>query len=284
MRIVTFELDGKWGFGALEGAEILRLDGPDEPPRVRDYLARHHGNWPRPDHGQRIALAAVRLLPPVPDPSKVFCVATNFHEPSRAGKPVPNYPLLFTRIAEGQVGHAQPIMKPAVSDKYDFEGELAVVIGKPGHKIAQAQAMDHVAGYACFNDGSVRDWQKHSSQFTAGKNFARSGAFGPALVTADEIPDPSILALETRVNGVVKQSVAMKDMIFDIPWLIAYCSTFAPLVVGDVIVTGTPSGFGSTREPPEFLSAGDLVEVEISGVGLLANRVAQDSDPRGEFS
>lgn len=285
VRLASFEIDGERGYGALEGDGVLRL-GTDAgaPPDLKAYLERHHGAWPRPASGDALPLASLRLLPPVPNPGKVFCVATNFHEPARAGKPDPDYPLLFTRIAAAQVGHGAPILKPAVSETFDFEGELAVVIGRAGRKIPLDAAMAHVAGYACFNDGSVRDWQKHSSQFTPGKNFARSGAFGPVLVTADEIPDPARLSLETRVNGVRKQAIGMRDMIFSIAWLISYCSTFAPLEPGDVIATGTPSGFGSSRNPPEFLAPGDLVEVEIPGVGLLANRVAQDTDPRGLFS
>lgn len=285
MRFATFDSAGREQYGYLDGDTLVSLsDGPDAPPDLASYLALHHGRWQTSAPGPRHALDSVTLLPPIPDPSKVFCVATNFHEPARGDKPVPAYPLLFTRIPEAQVGHGNVILKPAVSEKYDFEGELAVIIGQPGHKIPREEALSHVAGYSCFNDGSVRDWQKHSTQFTPGKNFACSGGFGPYLVTPDEAPAPADLRLETRVNGVVKQAIALENMIFDVSWLIAYCSTFAPLRPGDVIVTGTPSGFGSTRTPPEFLAPGDLVEVEIPGIGLLANRVAQDGDPRGLFS
>nr|WP_254604243.1 fumarylacetoacetate hydrolase family protein [Leisingera sp. ANG59] len=238
------------------------------------------GEAPTADRRKPIPLSAVELLPPITDPSKIFCVATNFHEPSRSGKLDPRFPLMFTRCADAQTGHDQPMLKPQHSEQYDFEGELAVIIGLPGHKIHRADAMSHVAGYSCFNDGSVRDWQKHSTQFTPGKNFYRSAGFGPWLVTTDEIPDPTALELETRVNGVVKQTIGMDQMIFDIPWLISYISTFAPLRAGDVIVTGTPSGFGSSRDPKEFLNDGDVIEVEISRIGTLRNVVQQDSDPR----
>jgi 2-keto-4-pentenoate hydratase/2-oxohepta-3-ene-1,7-dioic acid hydratase in catechol pathway len=284
MRLVTYVANGRESYGAVVDDEVLDLRGPGAPTDLASYLETHHRHWPVEESAQRLPLADVALLPPVPRPSKIFCVAVNFHEPARDGKPIPEYPLLFLRTPEAQVGTETPILKPAVSDMYDFEGELAVVIGRPGHKIPRDEAMEHVAGYSCFNDGSVRDWQKHSSQFTPGKNFHASGAFGPWLVTMDEVPDWRELALATRVNGVEKQSIGMAAMIFDIPWLIAYCSTFAPLRAGDVIVTGTPAGFGSSRTPPEFLKAGDVVEVEISGLGVLRNTVQQDVDPRQTLS
>jgi 2-keto-4-pentenoate hydratase/2-oxohepta-3-ene-1,7-dioic acid hydratase in catechol pathway len=278
MKYVSFDHNGVQGFGVLEGGRIVVLDGA---PDLQSYLPTLMSGGATPSaNAPRLPLAAVRLLPPVLSPSKIFCVATNFHEEANTDKPVPAFPLLFLRTAEAQTGHEQPILKPAHSEQFDFEGELAVIIGRPGHKIERDQAMQHVAGYSCYNDGSVRDWQRHSSQFTAGKNFYKSASFGPWLVTTNEIADPAQMTLETRVNGQIKQSVSMCQMIFDIPWLIAYISTFAPLRTGDVIVTGTPSGFGSSRTPKEFLSEGDLVEVEISGIGTLRNLVQQDQDPR----
>lgn len=279
MKYVSFENDTTRGVGVVQDGSIRVLTDVVD---LRAYLPTIMSGAPAlPDSAPRLPLASVRLLPPVVDPPNVFCVATNFYEPSNDDKPAPAYPLLFTRTAEAQTGHDQPILKPAHSDQFDFEGELAVIIGRAGHKIDKAKAMHHVAGYSCFNDGSVRDWQKHSSQFTPGKNFYQSAGFGPWLVTPDDIPDPTQLSLETRVNGQVKQAISMSRMIFDIPYLIAYISTFAPLRPGDVIVTGTPSGFGSTRTPKEFLRASDVVEVEIDGIGTLRNRVAQDTDPRG---
>ena len=223
-----------------------------------------------------VPLREVRLWQPISNPGKVICVATNFHEPSRAGKPVPEYPIFFTRSAESFVGHAEPLLKHAVSNSYDFEGEFAVIIGRPGYKIDQAKALNHVAGYSCLNDGSVRDWQKHSTQVTPGKNLFKSGNFGPWLVTSDEIPDPQELSLQTPVNGSVKQKISMDRMLFDISWLISYFSTFTPLAAGDVIAAGRPSGFGSTRTPPEFLSDQDVVEVEITKIGTLRNVVRQE--------
>ncbi|WP_202309310.1 fumarylacetoacetate hydrolase family protein [Mesorhizobium sp. L-8-10] len=279
LRFASFTHGSVPGYGLVEGDTILRLDAmPGAPVDLKSYLAdRFPGLTPCKRNLPVLPLADVELLPPIPNPGKIFCVATNFHE---AGKEAPTFPLLFTRHAEAQVGHGQEILKPAASDRLDFEGELAVVIGRRAHRVAAADAMRHVAGYACFNEGSVRDWQKHSTQFTPGKNFYRSGGFGPWMVCTQEIPDPTVLALETRVNGVTKQAISMGRMIFDIPWLISYITTFAPLDPGDVIVAGTPSGFGSTRNPPEFLFPGDEVEVEIPGIGTLRNRVAAPGDAR----
>lgn len=277
MRLVSYELDDEICFGVVIGERIARLDDRWPGSTLKSFIARHHGGaWPDLPAEGDIDLAAVRLLSPIPDAGKILCVATNFHEPAREGKPPPEYPLLFTRFVESLTGHGRKLLKPSVSDKFDFEGELAVVIGQHGHKIPRDQAMRYVAGYSCLNDGSVRDWQKHSTQFTPGKNFHASGSIGPWLVTADEIPDPSVLKLQTRVNGSIKQEIGMDAMIFDIPWLIAYFSTFTPLAPGDVIATGTPSGFGSSRTPPEFLSVGDEIEVEISQIGTLRNMVGAD--------
>jgi 2-keto-4-pentenoate hydratase/2-oxohepta-3-ene-1,7-dioic acid hydratase in catechol pathway len=278
VKLVSFERDGGTGYGAVIGGAIARLDTLEGAPQsLKEALAKWSARgWPELPAMGTIDLAEVKLVPPIPDPGKVLCVATNFHEPSRAGQPDPEYPLTFTRFAESFTGHARPLVKPSVSEQYDFEGELAVVIGKPGHRISRADAMSHVAGYSCLNDGSVRDWQKHSTQFTPGKNFFRSGAIGPWLVTADEVPDPKALHLETRVNGEVMQQIGMDAMIFDIPWLISYFSTFTPLAAGDVIATGTPSGFGSTRKPPQFRRAGDVIEVDILGIGLLRNEVIDE--------
>ncbi|MFC0303478.1 fumarylacetoacetate hydrolase family protein [Sphingomonas sp. C8-2] len=275
MRLVSCEIGGEHAYGMLIGDRIARLDMlPGAAPDLKSYLeVAHAAGWPPVEVEADIPLDRVRLLPPIPNPDKVICVATNFREPAREGQPEPEYPLVFTRFANSFTGHEWPLIKPDHSEKYDFEGELAVVIGKRGRKISADAAMEYVAGYCCLNDGSVRDWQKHSSQFTPGKNFYRSGSFGPWLVTADEVPDPGALTLRTRVNGEIKQQIGMDRMIFDIAWLIAYFSTFTELVPGDVIATGTPSGFGSSRTPPEFLSIGDEIEVEIAGIGTLHNIV-----------
>lgn len=275
MRLVSFEHDGRPGFGAVVGDRIAQLDQtPDGPADAKSFIEFGlAAGWPSLPAEGDLPLAAVRLLPPIPDAGKIICVASNFYEKAFEGKPVPSHPIVFTRYADCFVGHERPLIKPSVSEKFDFEGELVVAIGKHGHKISAERAMDYVGGYCCLNDGSVRDWQKHSSQFTPGKNFYQSASLGPWLVTADDIPDPSALTMRTLVNGEIKQQIGMDQMIFSISWLISYFSTFTPLAPGDLIATGTPSGFGSSRTPPEFLSVGDTIEVEISRIGVLRNTV-----------
>ena len=192
------------------------------------------------------------------------------------GREVPEYPVVFVRFPSSLVGDGEAIVRPAVSGKFDFEGELGVVIGKEAHRVSRARALDYVAGYCCFMDGSVRDWQRHTTQFTPGKNFDRSGAIG-SITSADAIPDPSTLELTTRVNGQVMQSASVSELVFDVPYLIEYCSTFMTLRPGDVIATGTPGGVGAARTPPVWLKAGDIVEVEISGIGTLTNPVCDET-------
>lgn len=277
MKLVSFELDGEIGYGAVAREGIVRLDGEaDSPPDLKSFIAaHHHSGWPALRSNGDVAVDAVRLLPPIPDAGKILCVATNFREADAEGNPVPEFPLVFTRFADSLTGHLADLIMPDVTDRYDFEGELAVVIGKRGHRISRESALDYVAGYSCFQDGSVRDWQKHSTQFTPGKNFLCSGSMGPWIVTKDEIEDFNSIELETSVNGVVKQSISMGRMIFDVAWLISYLSTFTPLSPGDVIATGTPKGFGSSRVPPEFLSPGDTIEVKLSQIGSLKNKVVR---------
>ncbi len=223
------------------------------------------------------AIADVEFLPLLPNPDKILCVGINYLPHVReTGRDIPDKPVIFTRFAASQTGHDQPLIRPRASHKLDYEGELAVIIGTAGRHISAADALQHVAGYTCFNDGSVRDWQRHSPQFTPGKNFVKSGAMGPWLVTTDEIKDPRELSLKTRLNGVVVQEASVGDLIFDIPTLIEYCSTFTELLPGDVIATGTPGGVGFAKEPPSWLQPGDIVEVEISRVGLLRNSIADE--------
>lgn len=227
----------------------------------------------KPDY----ALADVELLPTIPDPGKIFCIGVNYATHlAETGRPKPERPMVFTRFADSQVGAGQPMIRPRESDHFDFEGELAVIIGKAGRRISLSQAMSHIAGYACYNDGSIRDWQRHTSQFTPGKNFAGTGSFGPWMVTTDEIPDIDQLTLTTRLNGVEVQHAPISDLVFDVPTLIAYCSTFIGLEPGDVIVTGTTGGVGAYRTPPLWMKHGDVVEVEISGIGILRNPVRND--------
>ena len=225
------------------------------------------------------ALDEVRLLPPVADPAaKFLCVGVNYvPHIMEMGRERPDYPVVFVRFADSLVGHGGELVRPRESVMFDFEGELAVVIGKRARRVSRERAYEHVAGYSCFNDGSVRDFQRHGPQWTPGKNFPRSGAFGPWLVTADEQSDPAAFRLQTRLNGEIVQDESVAELCFDVPRLIEYCSTFTQLEPGDVIVTGTPGGVGAGRTPPLWMKAGDVVEVEISGVGLLRNTVIDDA-------
>lgn len=279
MKLLSFVRCGETGFGALAGGGIVDLTGRLDPavktlkaalaadlvPDAARYLEGRSPDF---------ALSDVMLLPVIPDPSKILCVGVNYEEHRAETKRAEvKFPTIFTRHADSQVGHRQPIIKPRLSDALDFEGELAVVIGRGGRYIEETDAMTHVGGYACYNDGSVRDWQRHTHQFTPGKNFSGTGAFGPWLATAEEIPDYTQLPIETRLNGETVQKATLADLIFPIPRLIAYCSSFTPLRPGDVIITGTPGGVGDRREPPLYMKAGDVVEVEIGGVGRLVNPV-----------
>ncbi|NVN29878.1 fumarylacetoacetate hydrolase family protein [Endobacter medicaginis] len=216
-------------------------------------------------------------LPVIPEPSKIICVGLNYEKHRKeTGRAEVAHPTIFLRVADSQTGHGCPILRPKVSTQLDYEGELAVIIGKPGRYIPAAEAWSYVAGYSCYNDGSIRDWQWHTHQFSPGKNFPQTGAFGPMLVTPDEVGDLASLRLQTRLNGEVMQDAVFGDMIFDIPTLIEYASSFTPLAPGDVIVSGTPGGVGAKRKPPVWMKPGDVVEVEIDRVGLLINTIADE--------
>lgn len=232
---------------------------------------------PISDNPADTSLDQVEFTSLIPAGNKVICVGLNYADHvAESGRAVASYPTIFHRFPDAQVGHGQNMILPGVSSKFDYEGELALIIGKAGRHIRPEKAHEHIAGYSCFNDGSIRDWQKHTTQFTPGKNFKASGALGPWLVTADEIADPSMLTLETRVNGVVMQRDVTSKLIFDIPALVAYISTYTELAPGDVIATGTPSGVGSARDPQSFLKEGDVVEVEISSIGILRNNIVAE--------
>lgn len=283
MRLISFttEQGSTWGaiadqgivdLGArLAGAATLRQaiesDGLSE---ARTVLAQN----PRPD----FQLAQVRLDPVIPDPGQILCIGLNYDEHrAETRREHTGHPTVFARFARSQVGHGSPIVRPPESTMLDYEGEVAIVIGHKARRVSRENALSVIAGYACYNDASMRDFQRHTSQFHPGKNFPATGAFGPWLVTADEIPDPEVLSIETRLNGTVVQSAGLDQMIFNIPELIAYCSTFTELLPGDVIVTGTPGGVGSARTPPLWMKAGDLVEVEVRGIGLLTNQIVDEN-------
>jgi 2-keto-4-pentenoate hydratase/2-oxohepta-3-ene-1,7-dioic acid hydratase in catechol pathway len=227
----------------------------------------------------RHSTLAVEWLPVIPNPDKIICIGLNYEEHRQeTGRAKVEYPTVFARFANSQGAHLQDVPQPHVSTQLDYEGELAVIIGKRGRYIDLRDALAHVAGYACYNDISVRDWQRHTHQFTPGKNFPCTGMFGPWMVTADELRDLKSPRLQTRVNGEVVQNATLGQMIFDVAELIEYCSAFTQLEPGDVIVTGTPGGVGAKRQPPLWLKPGDVTEVEIDGVGLLRNRIV--AEPR----
>lgn len=277
MKLISFVADGRARYGLVQGDGVVDLTDRLGAATLRDLLA--NGGLSRVADTAAGAkadfpLEDLQLAPVIPNPDKIICVGLNYRDHvAETGRIETPNPALFARYAGSQVGHLQPLIKPTVSDEFDYEGELAVIIGKGGRDIAAADALDHVAGYACYNEGSVRDWQRHTSQYLAGKTFAGTGGFGPWMVTTDEIPDPGALTLETRLNGQVVQHSTTDLMITPVREQIAYISTILPLLPGDVIVSGTPGGVGSKRKPPLFMKAGDVVEVEISGIGILRNPV-----------
>lgn len=281
MKIASFVHRGRRSYGVVEDRTLLDAGAllGRKYPDLRSLLGATDGlsELAGLAHPPRLSSGEVRWLPVIPNPDKVLCVGLNYlGHIVETGREIPKHPTLFTRFASAQVGHGQPLVLPRASTAFDFEGELAVVIGKPGRHIPRADAMAHVAGYSLFNDGSIRDWQRHSLQFTAGKNFVGSGSFGPWLVTPDEIADIDRLVLETRLNAEVVQRAGLDDLLFKVPDLIAYISTFTELLPGDVIATGTPGGVGAFRDPPLWLKAGDLIEVEIEGIGRLSNEVVPE--------
>jgi 2-keto-4-pentenoate hydratase/2-oxohepta-3-ene-1,7-dioic acid hydratase in catechol pathway len=222
--------------------------------------------------------ATLRSAPVIPNPARILCVGINYLEHiHEMGREKPDYPTLFTRYPDTLVGHGDSIVCPRLSTQFDYEGEMAIVIGKPARYVRAVDAFEYVAGYTCFLDGSVRDWQRHTTQFIPGKNFPGTGGCGPWLVTTDEIPDPARLELQTRVNGEVLQAAPISDLCFDVGRIIEYCSSFCLLNPGDIIATGTPSGVGFARTPPRWLKAGDVVEVEISGIGILRHGVINEA-------
>ena len=273
MRYVSFRRpDGTPRFGRLDGDAIVELTGA---PSLKAALAS--GNLASLTEGAGYNRNDIVLLPVIPEPAKILCVGLNYAEHVKeTGREQKEHPAIFTRYADSLVADGQPMVKPAVTTRFDYEGELAVIIGKPAHKVARADAMAHVAGYACFNDGSARDWQRHNIQFTPGKTFPGTGGFGPALVTSDEAGDLAAQRVQTRLNGELVQDQAISDMIWDIATVIEYISAFTPLAPGDVIATGTPGGVGDKRQPPLYMKAGDKVEISIGVIGTLTNRIIDE--------
>lgn len=266
--------DGTPSFGRLGNGKVADLGTPGAAAYLADAL---DGDLAALTPTGEYALDSVRLLPPVPNPGKILCIGLNYAtHVAETGREQKEFPAVFVRWTDTLVAAGEPLVRPLESPRFDYEGELAVVIGKGGRRIPREQAMAHVAGYAIFNDASVRDWQRHNIQFTPGKNFPGTGSFGPELVTPDEVADLASLRVQTRLNGAIVQDQPISDLIWDVPFLISYCSTFTPLSPGDVIATGTPGGVGDKRTPPLYMKAGDAVEVTIGNLGTLANPVVDE--------
>ncbi len=285
MKLASYRADGRRLFGALVNDGLVTFSGRLPPActtlrealqagamdAMRDLAQQH-----RPD----LALADVQLLPLIPEGAQFFAAGVNYRahveETGRKVRSAEDGPAFFLRLPSSLAGHGQGLVRPRVSTHFDFEGELAVVIGRAGRHIAEADALGHVAGYTCFMDGSIRDYQKHS--VSIGKNFQATGPLGPWMVTADEIPDPAALTLTTRLNGETMQHSGLDQLIFSIPFLISYLSRITPLQPGDVIATGTPGGIGRERTPPVWMRPGDRIEVDISRIGVLSNPIVAEED------
>ena len=281
MKLATFKTAQGASYGAVVGKGIVDLrrylgnQYPDLKALIAadaiDQAKKHLSETP--DY----QASDITWLPVIPNPDKIICVGLNYQDHVvETKRDNTEQPAIFLRLPESQVGHKQPIVRPRESTDLDYEAEIAVIIGKPGRRISQKDSWSHIAGYSCYNDGSVRDWQRHTIQWTAGKNFARTGGFGPWMVTADEIPPGTKMTLSCRLNGERMQHATTEQMIFKIPKIIEYVSAWTTLVPGDVIVTGTPGGVGARRNPPIWMKPGDKVEVEIDKVGILENSIGED--------
>jgi 2-keto-4-pentenoate hydratase/2-oxohepta-3-ene-1,7-dioic acid hydratase in catechol pathway len=278
MKLLSFTAGGKELFGAVSGDGVVTLNDKVGQPDLRVALragvmeAMHKvARDAKPDY----KLADVKFLPVIPNPNKILCAGINYRShAAETGRELPKQPSMFVRFTDTLIGHGGEMIRPNVSDNFDFEGELTVVIGKAGRHIKSENALDHVAGYTCFVDGSVRDYQKFS--VTSGKNFPGTGPLGPWLVTTDEILDPSKLTLMTRLNGKEVQHSPTDLLIYSIPQIIAFCSDFTALSPGDIIATGTPEGVGHSRRPPLWMKPGDTLEVEITGIGTLRTHIVDE--------
>jgi 2-keto-4-pentenoate hydratase/2-oxohepta-3-ene-1,7-dioic acid hydratase in catechol pathway len=278
MKLLSFVAGGKECFGAVSGDGVITLNDKIGLHDLGAALAagsmnamRDAAKGAKPDR----KLAEIKFLPAIPRPPKILCAGVNYRShAAEIGRELPKQPSMFIRFADTLVGHGGELVRPNVSDNFDFEGELALVIGKGGRHIKAEQALDHVAGYTCFVDGSVRDYQKFS--VTSGKNFPATGPLGPVLVTSDEIGDPTQLTLVTRLNGEEMQRSGTDRLIYSIPKVIKFVSDFTALAPGDVIATGTPAGVGHRRTPPIYMKPGDVLEVEITGIGTLRNPVVAE--------
>jgi 2-keto-4-pentenoate hydratase/2-oxohepta-3-ene-1,7-dioic acid hydratase in catechol pathway len=280
MKLASYIANGKPSFGAVVGDGVVTMNDKlgGRFATLRDAIAggaidemKRLASGATPDQ----KLAGVTFLPLIPNPEKILCVGINYKShAAEQGHEAPKLPNIFTKFVNTLVAHEGEMLRPKASTSFDFEGELALVIGKGGRHIKAADALKHVAGYTCYCDGSVRDFTKYS--LVAAKNFLRSSPLGPWMVTADEIPDPTRLTLVTRLNGKEMQRSGTDMLIHSIPAIIEFCSVFTPLSPGDIIATGTPDGIGAKQNPPVWMKAGDVLEIEISGIGTLRNKIVDE--------
>jgi 2-keto-4-pentenoate hydratase/2-oxohepta-3-ene-1,7-dioic acid hydratase in catechol pathway len=281
MKFVSFTKNGIDGFGTISAGRITNLTGQINGAKSLKRLIEN-GDIAEAitfakQHSDTIDSDEVSFLPVIPDPGKIICVGLNYHDHvNETGRTVEENPCIFHRFPDSQVGHGQPIVRPVVSDNLDFEGEMAIIMDGGGRHIKPEDALKQIVGYSCYNEGTIRDWQRHTRQFGMGKNFMHTGSFGPWMVSADEIPDHTKMSLVTRLNGEEMQRANLTQLIFDIPTLISYVSKALPWRAGDVLVTGTPGGVGFKRNPPVFMKPGDVSEIEISMIGTLTNPIVDE--------
>jgi len=279
MRLARVSKDGKIGLAALvDGQARVVWDGQLADLDTQIATGNLAAAGAAAEAGEAVEESSLTFLPPVANPPKIICLGLNYRDHAEeAGLGIPDFPVLFGRFASSLIGHGAPIILPKVSEQLDWEAELVVVLSKGGKNIAEEDALDHVAGYSVFNDASIRDYQLRTPQWTAGKNFDDSGAFGPWLVTPDEVPAGAAgLKIECRVNGEVMQSSNTENLIFNVANTIHLLSTFMTLEAGDVLVMGTPGGVGVVRDPQVWMKAGDICEVEIEQIGLLSNPIVAE--------
>lgn len=287
MQLLAFKNKGKNTLGLLKGDEVVNLTELGAPDSLDSVLMQGPEALAALEElaksaTVRIPLADIEeLLPPVANPTKAFAIGLNFVDhinESEVKLDIPTFPVIFTRYPSSWVGHNQAIIQPKVSKILDYEGEIVVIIGKGGRYISKDDALDHVAGYSLFNEGSIRDYQMKTHQWTIGKNFDKSGSFGPYFVSADELPAGiKGLTLQTRLNGKLLQNANTNDMIFDVATLVSVCSEACELTPGDIIIAGTPSGVGGAQKPPLFMQPGDVCEISVEGIGVLSNKIEAES-------
>lgn len=281
MKLASYTRNQLPGWGVVTETGIAPLS--DTWPSIAAGLAAGSAALSAAEalQSHRIALDDVVFTAPVAPSTKILCVGINYGlHIAEMKREVPANPSVFVRFADSFVGHGQPIVCPGASDKFDFEAELAIVIGRTCRHATPETALDYVGGYTCLGDNSVRDFQKHAAQVTPGKNWEHSGSIGPWIVTADELPNPQRLTVMSRLNGTEMQNGQTSDMLFSVARMVSYVSTFATLRPGDILATGTPDGVGAGRTPPVWMKPGDVLEIEISGIGVLRNPVIHESQAR----